>query len=245
MWLRIVLGCRDDGAALPCLPSCPCWSVWVRPSPYQCSVFFNLCNRYNILWWEKECWFIDVSQAVEPIHPSGLDFLFRLQFSWSIVSFHVLRLRYLTLCLQGLHKCLNILQQTWGWNSQPWGSVFPCQRPRDFTRWGKHHSQQRSPWHVTSQALRQRFWARSDDIRRMQLLKAQLALSTQREMILRWVWSTSSIAWLIMTHSMKQTWSIELDFSLWRGMCFHLVLSFCNHITHAQSHICLKIPMKL
>jgi hypothetical protein len=29
------------------------------------------------LWWEKECWFIDVSQAVEPIHPSGLDFLFR------------------------------------------------------------------------------------------------------------------------------------------------------------------------
>ena len=40
--------------------------------------YFYLCARYNILWWEKECWFIDVSQAVEPIHPSGLDFLFRL-----------------------------------------------------------------------------------------------------------------------------------------------------------------------
>ena len=35
------------------------------------------CARYNILWWEKEAWFIDVSQAVEPIHPSGLDFLLR------------------------------------------------------------------------------------------------------------------------------------------------------------------------
>merc|ERR1711864_41510 len=45
---------------------------------------YNVCHlvhadlsEYNILWWEKECWFIDVSQAVEPIHPSGLDFLFR------------------------------------------------------------------------------------------------------------------------------------------------------------------------
>jgi len=34
-------------------------------------------SEYNILWWDKECWIIDVSQAVEPIHPSGLDFLFR------------------------------------------------------------------------------------------------------------------------------------------------------------------------
>jgi len=45
---------------------------------------YNVCHlvhadlsEYNILWWEKECWFIDVSQAVEPIHPSGLDFLYR------------------------------------------------------------------------------------------------------------------------------------------------------------------------
>ena len=42
------------------------------------TAFDYFCARYNILWWEKECWFIDVSQAVEPIHPSGLDFLFRL-----------------------------------------------------------------------------------------------------------------------------------------------------------------------
>jgi RIO kinase 3 len=34
-------------------------------------------SEYNILWYEKEAWFIDVSQAVEPIHPSGLDFLLR------------------------------------------------------------------------------------------------------------------------------------------------------------------------
>ena len=34
-------------------------------------------SEYNILWYEKEVWFIDVSQAVEPIHPSGLDFLLR------------------------------------------------------------------------------------------------------------------------------------------------------------------------
>jgi len=45
---------------------------------------YNVCHlvhadlsEYNILWWDKECWFIDVSQAVEPIHPNGLDFLFR------------------------------------------------------------------------------------------------------------------------------------------------------------------------
>jgi len=45
---------------------------------------YNVCHlvhadlsEYNILWWEKECWLIDVSQAVEPIHPSGLDFLYR------------------------------------------------------------------------------------------------------------------------------------------------------------------------
>jgi len=45
---------------------------------------YNTCHlvhadlsEYNILWWEKECWLIDVSQAVEPIHPSGLDFLYR------------------------------------------------------------------------------------------------------------------------------------------------------------------------
>ena len=28
-------------------------------------------SEYNILWWQKEAWFIDVSQAVEPSYPAG------------------------------------------------------------------------------------------------------------------------------------------------------------------------------
>jgi len=44
---------------------------------HVCHLVHADLSEYNILWWEKECWFIDVSQAVEPIHPSGLDFLFR------------------------------------------------------------------------------------------------------------------------------------------------------------------------
>ena len=43
----------------------------------QCHLVHADLSEYNILWWEKEVWFIDVSQAVEPIHPSGLDFLLR------------------------------------------------------------------------------------------------------------------------------------------------------------------------
>ena len=58
---------------------CPSKNLFV-PVGKEC--IFNFAPaRYNILWWEKECWFIDVSQAVEPIHPSGLDFLFRFHFS--------------------------------------------------------------------------------------------------------------------------------------------------------------------
>ncbi|XP_068617767.1 serine/threonine-protein kinase RIO3 [Battus philenor] len=34
-------------------------------------------SEYNILWWENKCWFIDVSQSVQPDHPSGLTFLLR------------------------------------------------------------------------------------------------------------------------------------------------------------------------
>ncbi|XP_049876055.1 serine/threonine-protein kinase RIO3 [Pectinophora gossypiella] len=34
-------------------------------------------SEYNILWWENKCWFIDVSQSVQPDHPSGLEFLLR------------------------------------------------------------------------------------------------------------------------------------------------------------------------
>ena len=43
----------------------------------QCHLVHADLSEYNILWWQKEAWFIDVSQAVEPIHPSGLDFLLR------------------------------------------------------------------------------------------------------------------------------------------------------------------------
>ena len=43
----------------------------------RCHLVHADLSEYNILWWEKEVWFIDVSQAVEPIHPSGLDFLLR------------------------------------------------------------------------------------------------------------------------------------------------------------------------
>lgn len=34
-------------------------------------------SEYNILWHDKKCWIIDVSQSVEPDHPHGLDFLLR------------------------------------------------------------------------------------------------------------------------------------------------------------------------
>ncbi|XP_013190339.2 serine/threonine-protein kinase RIO3 [Amyelois transitella] len=34
-------------------------------------------SEYNILWWENKCWFIDVSQSVQPDYPKGLDFLLR------------------------------------------------------------------------------------------------------------------------------------------------------------------------
>ncbi|CAG9565045.1 unnamed protein product [Danaus chrysippus] len=34
-------------------------------------------SEYNILWWENKCWFIDVSQSVQPDHPHGLQFLLR------------------------------------------------------------------------------------------------------------------------------------------------------------------------
>ncbi|KAJ8714824.1 hypothetical protein PYW08_004805 [Mythimna loreyi] len=34
-------------------------------------------SEYNILWWDNKCWFIDVSQSVQPDHPKGLEFLLR------------------------------------------------------------------------------------------------------------------------------------------------------------------------
>lgn len=34
-------------------------------------------SEYNILWYDDKCWLIDVAQAVEPGHPSALEFLMR------------------------------------------------------------------------------------------------------------------------------------------------------------------------
>lgn len=34
-------------------------------------------SEYNILWHNKQCWFIDVSQAVDRNHPKALEFLYR------------------------------------------------------------------------------------------------------------------------------------------------------------------------
>lgn len=34
-------------------------------------------SEYNVLWYDGKCWFIDVAQAVEPQHPSALEFLMR------------------------------------------------------------------------------------------------------------------------------------------------------------------------
>lgn len=34
-------------------------------------------SEYNILYHDKKCWLIDVSQSVEPDHPNGLEFLLR------------------------------------------------------------------------------------------------------------------------------------------------------------------------
>lgn len=43
----------------------------------QCKTEQIIFYRYNILWYESQCWLIDVSQAVEPNHPHGLEFLYR------------------------------------------------------------------------------------------------------------------------------------------------------------------------
>jgi len=43
----------------------------------ECHLVHADLSEYNILWHDKECWYIDVSQAVEPNHPHGLEFLLR------------------------------------------------------------------------------------------------------------------------------------------------------------------------
>jgi len=44
---------------------------------HECHLVHADLSEYNILWHERKCWFIDVSQAVEPTHPNALAFLIR------------------------------------------------------------------------------------------------------------------------------------------------------------------------
>lgn len=43
----------------------------------RCKLVHADLSEYNILWHDNRAWFIDVSQAVEPIHPHALEFLYR------------------------------------------------------------------------------------------------------------------------------------------------------------------------
>jgi len=43
----------------------------------DCHLVHADLSEYNILWQDGQAWFIDVSQAVEPNHPCGLEFLYR------------------------------------------------------------------------------------------------------------------------------------------------------------------------
>lgn len=43
----------------------------------QCRLIHGDLSEYNILWHGGQCWYIDVSQAVEPTHPNALEFLYR------------------------------------------------------------------------------------------------------------------------------------------------------------------------
>ncbi|XP_022104552.1 serine/threonine-protein kinase RIO3-like [Acanthaster planci] len=43
----------------------------------QCQLVHADLSEYNMMWFNREVWFIDVSQSVKPFHPEGLKFLLR------------------------------------------------------------------------------------------------------------------------------------------------------------------------
>ncbi|XP_061820998.1 serine/threonine-protein kinase RIO3 [Nerophis lumbriciformis] len=43
----------------------------------KCNLVHADLSEYNMLWHQGKVWLIDVSQSVEPLHPHGLEFLFR------------------------------------------------------------------------------------------------------------------------------------------------------------------------
>ena len=43
----------------------------------QCNLIHADLSEYNMLWFEGNVYFIDVSQSVEPMHPHALAFLYR------------------------------------------------------------------------------------------------------------------------------------------------------------------------
>ncbi|XP_028405145.1 serine/threonine-protein kinase RIO3-like [Dendronephthya gigantea] len=43
----------------------------------KCNLIHADLSEYNMLWYQNEVYFIDVSQSVEPVHPHALEFLYR------------------------------------------------------------------------------------------------------------------------------------------------------------------------
>src|SRR5437016_2684227 len=60
----------------------------------DCHLIHADLSEYNILWFNSKCYFIDVSQSVEPIHPEGLEFLYRDCTNICTVMGHILNHLY-------------------------------------------------------------------------------------------------------------------------------------------------------
>lgn len=43
----------------------------------KCNLIHADLSEYNILWHDSKCFFIDVSQSIEPVHPHAYHFLLR------------------------------------------------------------------------------------------------------------------------------------------------------------------------